>query len=107
MDTLIEQSYFEAGRQLAEAWNFPSAVKEAINLHQHYSCHLASHPSNGAALTCLAKHLATYHLDSLAMSEATLRALPVTADLHIPPEGMDEILGAKSIIQPQIESLLI
>jgi hypothetical protein len=41
------------------------------------------------------------------MSEAALRALPVTADLHIPPDGMDEILAIKSVIQNQIDSLLI
>ena len=103
----MEQSYVEVGRQLGDSWNFPSVVKEAMILHQHYSYHLANHPSNGAALTCLAKHLATYHLDSLAMNEATLRALPVTADLHIPPGGMDSILEIKSVIQTQIDSLLI
>jgi len=103
----MEQSYVEVGRQLGDAWNFPSVVKEAIILHQHYSYHLATHPSNGAALTCLAKHLATHHLDSLALSEATLRALPVTADLSIPPDGMDEILAIKSVIQAQIDSLLL
>lgn len=107
MDILMEQSYVEVGRQLGDAWNFPSVVNEAINLHQHYSYHLATHPSNGAALTCLAKHLATHHLDSLMMSEAALRALSVTADLHIPPDGMDEILAIKSVIQNQIDSLLI
>ncbi len=41
------------------------------------------------------------------MSEATLRALPVTADLHIPPDGMDEILAIKALIQSQIDSLLL
>ena len=107
MDILMEQSYVEVGKQLGDAWNFPFVVKEAIILHQHYSYHLATHPSNGAALTCLAKHLATHHLDSLSISEATLRALPVTADLHIPPDGMDEILAIKSLIQSQIDSLLI
>ncbi len=107
MDVLMEQSYVEVGRQLGVAWSFPSAVKEAIRLHQHYAYHLATHPSKGAALTCLAKHLAAYHLDSLAMSEATLRALPVTAHLRIPPNGLDEIFKAKSLIQTQIDSLLL
>jgi len=107
MLTLIEQSYVEVGRQLAEAWNFPPAVKEAINIHQHYSYHLATHPSNGAALTCLAKHLATYHLDSLAITEPMLRALPVTVSLRLPPDGLNRILATKSVIQAQVDSLLL
>jgi len=107
MDILMEQSYVEVGRQLGDAWHFPLVVKEAINLHQHYSYHLATHPSMGAPLTCLAKHLATYHLGSLVMSEPILRALPVTADLHIPEGAMDEILAIKSVIQAQIDSLLL
>ncbi len=107
MDILMEQSYVEVGRQLGDAWHFPLAVKESINLHQHYSYHLATHPSKGAPLTCLAKHVATYHLGSLVMSEQILRALPVTADLHIPEDAMDEILAMKSVIQSQIDSLLL
>ncbi|MDH5427526.1 MAG: HDOD domain-containing protein [Nitrospirota bacterium] len=107
MDVLVEQSYVEVGRQLGEAWHLPRVVKEAINLHQHYSYHLATHPSKGAPLTCLAKHLATYHLGSLVMSEPILRGLPVTADLHIPEGAMDEILASKSVIQAQIDSLLL
>ncbi len=107
MLTLIEQSYIEVGRQMADVWNFPAPVKEAINLHQHYSYHLATHPSKGAALTCLARHMATYHLDSVAMSDDMLRALPVTAALQIPSNAFDGLLEIKAQIQTQIDFLLI
>ncbi len=61
MLTLIEHSYIDVGQQMADVWNFPDPVKEAIQLHQHYSYHAATDPSKGAALTCLARHLATHH----------------------------------------------
>lgn len=107
MITLMEQSYIEVGRQMADQWNFPVPVKETINLHQHYSYHLATDPSKGAAFTCLARHLATYHLDSVAISDDMLRVLPVTTALQISPDAMTGILEIKPKIQSQIDALLI
>jgi HD-like signal output (HDOD) protein len=107
IDTLMDQSYIEVGRQLADEWNFPQAVKEGINLHQHHSYHLATDPSNGAAITCLARNLATNHLDSVEMSTDTLRALPITAALNIPRDVLDGLLEIKMVIQTQIDSLLV
>ena len=89
MCMLMEQSYVEVGRQLADAWNFPSVVKEAITHHQHQSYHLAMDPSKGAPLTCLARHLATHHLDSPALSEETLRELPVAVALNLPNDVLE------------------
>jgi len=107
MLTLMEQAYIEVGRQLADSWGLPPSVKEAINLHQHFSYHLATDPAKGAALTCLAKHLATYHVDSVALTKEMVLALPVTSDLRIPHDVMDAILDIKAVIQAQIDSLLI
>ncbi len=106
MLTLIEQSYIEVGRQMADAWNFPASVKEAINLHQHYSYHLAINPSKGAALTCLARHVATYHLDSVDISEDLIRVLPVTASLKILPDTLTDLIKNKAVIQSKIDALL-
>jgi len=105
--SLMDQSYVEVGRQLADEWNFPSPVKEAINLHQPHSFHLATDPAKGAALTCLAKHLATYHVDSVSMTPEMVLALPVTEALKIPHDVMDSIFGIKALIHAQIDSLLI
>ncbi len=104
--TLMRQSYIEVGRRLADAWKFPTPVKETITLHQDYSYHLATHPAKGAALTCLARHLATHHIDSVAMSKETLQALPVTTALNVPADVMEGILDIKDVIQRQIDSLL-
>ena len=106
MLTIIEQSYIEVGRQMADAWNFPASVKETINLHQHYSYHLAIDPSQGAALTCLARHFATYHLDTVAISEDMLRVLPVTASLKILPDALTDLIKNKAVIQSKIDALL-
>ena len=105
--SLMDQGYIEVGRQLADEWKFPPAVKEAINLHQHHSYHLATDPSNGAAITCLARDLATNHLDCVAMPEDSLRALPIIAALNIPHNVMDGLLEIKSVIQTKIDSLLV
>ncbi len=91
---------------MAEAWNFPVAVKETINLHQHYSYHLAIDPSKGAALTCLARHVATSHLDSVVISEDLLRLLPVTASLKILPDALTDLIKNKAVIQSKIDALL-
>jgi putative nucleotidyltransferase with HDIG domain len=107
MAALMEQSYIEVGRQLANAWNFPDAIKEAINLHHVHSYHLATCPSKGALLTCLARHLATKHLDSVALSQEDLVALPVTSALKIPLHAIDDIVEMKDSIQNQIDSLVI
>ena len=107
MLTLIEQSYIEVGGQLADAWNFSAPVKEAINLHQHYSYHLATDPSKGAALTCLARHVATYHMDSVAVSEDMLQVLPVTTTLQIPSTALTDLVKNTGTIQSQVDALLL
>ncbi len=103
----MNQAYIEVGRQLADERKFPPVVKEAINLHQHHSHHLATDPSKGATITGLARHLATNLLESVEMSEDRLRDLPITAALNIPHAVMDGLLEIKSLIQRRIESLLI
>ncbi len=106
IDTLMRQSYIGVGRRLAEAWQFPPSVQEAIQLHHDYSYHLAVHPSKGAVLTCLAHILAIHHVDSVAMSEDMLRNLPVTAVLNISKDVMDALLETKRVVQAQIDAML-
>ncbi|MGB0910310.1 MAG: HDOD domain-containing protein [Nitrospirales bacterium] len=107
MENILEQSYIEVGRELADLWNFPSAVKEAITQHQEHSYRFATHPLHGAAITCLAGHVATSHLDSVPVEEETLLALPVAVFLNIPESIVDEIQKTKNIVQTQVDSLLL
>lgn len=76
MLALLVHAYIEVGRPLSEAWNFPSPIKEAINLHQHHSYQLASNPIKGAAITCFARHLATWPVNSEEICKETVQALP-------------------------------
>jgi putative nucleotidyltransferase with HDIG domain len=105
--SLMDQSYVEVGRQLADEWNFPPSVKEAINLHQPHSYHLATSPTKGAPITCLARELASVHSNSLPISTERLRTLPVVRALNIADDVMDGISQSKQDIQVQIDSLLI
>jgi HD-like signal output (HDOD) protein len=103
----MDQSYVEIGRQLADEWNFPSSVKEAINLHQPHSYHLATSPTKGASITGLARELASVHLNSPPISTERLRTLPVVRALNISGDMIDGISQSKQDIQVQIDSLLI
>ncbi len=107
METILEQSYVEVGRQLADDWNFPFTVKETIVHHQPHSYHLATHPSKGAAITCLARQLATFHLESITISKETLGELPIAAALNVPETVIDEIRKTKPEVQNQIDGLIL
>ncbi len=103
MIQLMKESYIEVGRQLAKAWNFPDPVKETINLHQNHAYHLATSPTKGAAITCLARHLTSHLLDPEGIHED----LPVLQYLNITQDNMNALLDIQNSIQAQIETMLI
>ncbi len=107
MLTLIQESYVEAGRQLAEAWGFPDHVREAINLHEDHTFHLATSSTNSAAITCLANHFASHFLVPGALPEEALRELPVVQALKIQEDVIEALLEHYPSIQTQVESRLI
>lgn len=106
ISNLIQESYVEVGRQLAEEWGFPDSVKEAVNLHQDHAYHLATSPTKSAPITCLANHFASHFLDPEILSEETLRTLPVIQTLKIPDDVMDALLETYVSIQAQVEGML-
>ena len=103
---LMKESYIEVGRQLAEGWDFPDPVKEAITLHEDHSYHLAESPTKGGVITCLAKHLASHFHDSEAMPEEALRKLPVVQALKISEDQMTTLLESQETIQAQVETMM-
>jgi len=105
--TLLDQSYVEVGRQLAEAWEFPDPVKEAINLHGDHSYHLATSSTKSAAITCAARHLASHFLNQKSLSEDALRVLPVVRSLTIKADFIDALLEIHESIQAQVSSMCI
>ena len=106
IETTIKESYVEVGRQLAQAWNFPDPVKEAINLHQDLSFQLATSPTKSAPITCLSRHFASYFLDETGHSEETIRNLPVIHELKIQGDVVDALLDNYSTIQTQVKGML-
>lgn len=107
MVQLMQESYIEVGRQLGEAWDFPVPVKEAINLHEDHAYHLATSPTKGAVITCLARHLALHFYDQEGIPEETIRALPVVQALTLSDEQMTTLLESRDTIQAQVENMLL
>ncbi len=107
MLTLIKESYVEVGRQLAGAWGFPDSVKEAVNLHQDHSYHLAVSPTKSAPITCLASHFATHFLSPDTITEDALRNHPVVGALKVQEDVMDALLESYSVIQAQVDGMLV
>lgn len=106
MMTLIKESYIEVGRQLGDAWDFPAPVKEAINLHEDHAYHLATSPTKGAPITCLATHLTRFLYDSTTMEEEVLRALPVVQTLQVSENTMNTLLEMQDTIRASVETML-
>ena len=103
---IIKDSHKEVGRELAEAWAFPAPVKEAIILYQDHAFHLGTSPTKAAPITNLAHHFATHFLDPEAISEDTLKSLPVIQALHLPEDVIDILLSLDDTIRQQVEVML-
>ena len=105
--TLMKESAMEVGRQLADAWEFPDPVKEAISLHEDHSYHLATSPTKGAVITCLAKQLASHFLAPDPAHENVLRRLSVVESLKISEDQMSTLLESGESIQALVDTMLI
>ena len=106
MDSIIQECSILAGGKLAEAWQLPEPVQEAIRLYPDETYHQATSPTKGAIITCLADHLASTIVDPPALEEDAIRALPVVQDLNFYPEDMDALFELKETIHLSVESFL-
>ena len=106
MDTIIQELSIVAGAKLAEAWQLPEPVQEAISFYPDGAYDLATSPTMGAMITCLADHLATALIDPTALDEEALRALQVVQDLNFYPEDMDAIFELKDTIQQSVSAFV-
>ncbi len=106
LDRVINESYIEAGRQLAIGWGLPESVKDAIMFHDDLAFEKALSPTKGASITCLARHLATQLFKSVAGNEESLMALPVTAYLQAKKEDMLTWLDMQDSIQERVNPML-
>lgn len=106
MIALMNQSYVEVGRHLAEAWHFPHVVRDTIMLHRDHTFHLDQSSTKSAAITCLANHL-TSQIVASSIDEKALQALPVTKFLSSFPIDLTNLLAMKETIRPQVYRMLI
>ena len=106
IDTLIQELSILAGSKLAESWQLPEPVQEAIRLYPDETYLQATSPTKGAIITCLADHLASIVVDPSSHDEDAIRALSVVQDLNFYPEDMDALFELKETIQLSIESFL-
>lgn len=107
MESLIQEWHIPAGAKLAEAWTLPEPVQEAIRLYSDQDVHQATSPTQGAMITCLADHLASWLLDPSSHDEERLRVLPIVQALNFYPEDMTALLEQGETIQRQVEAFLV
>ena len=107
LDRVIRESYVEAGRQLAVAWELPESVREAIMLHEDCACEKATSPVKGAAITCLARHLANSILSSDVVDEQQITALPVAQLLGVSQSHVASWLDMRESIQANVAPMVI
>ena len=106
IEAIIQEFSILAGTKLAEAWQLPTPVQEAIHFYPDETYHLATSPTKGAMITCLADHLASTMLDPPPLNEETIRGLPVVQDLNFYPEDMDALFELKETIQQSVDSFI-
>ena len=107
MEALIKESHVPVGAKLADAWQLPDPVKEAILLYQDHAYHMATSPTKGAIITCLADHMASYLLNPSVMEEDTLRALPVVHDLNFYPDDMTALLELQETVRSSVDCMVL
>ena len=107
IETLMEQFHVQVGTKLAEVWQLPDPVREAIQLYQDHAYPQATSPTKGAMITCLADHLASHVLDPSTMEEEELRALPVVQDLNFYPEDMIALLELQDTIKSSMQCMVL
>ncbi|GJL51188.1 MAG: hypothetical protein NPIRA01_24150 [Nitrospirales bacterium] len=107
MEQLMKDCHVELGASLAKSWELPEPVCEAILLYQDHTYAQATSPTKGAIITCLADHIASFHLNSQSMDEKTLRTRPVIQDLNFYPEDMDALLALHDSIHASVECMIL
>ncbi|GJL55705.1 MAG: hypothetical protein NPIRA02_28370 [Nitrospirales bacterium] len=107
IEQLMQDYHVQMGTAIAQSWKLPEPVCEAILLYQDHTYTQATSPTKGAIITCLADHMATFHLDPDLISEDTLRSLPVVQDLNFYPEDMNALLALKDTIHATVECMIL
>lgn len=92
---------------MAEVWNLPPPVQEAIQLYPDHTYHQAVSPTKGTVITCLAGHLASWLFHPSSQAEEDLRALPVVQALNFYPDDMTALFDQRDKILHQMDVFLV
>ena len=76
-------------------------------LHEDCACEKATSPVKGAAITCLARHLANSILSSDVVAEQQITALPVAQLLGVSQSHVASWLGMRESIQANVAPMVI
>lgn len=90
---VIDGYHSRVGCLIAEKWNLPKQVVEAIQYYGDYD-HATSNRQE-CMLTCVADRLATHILTPDAMPEEQLRDHPAFAELNLYPNDIDQLVASK------------
>ena len=103
LQILIDGYHSRVGGFIAEKWNLPKQVGEAIQYYGDYD-HATSFRQE-CMLTCVADRLASHLLTPEDMPEDTLRDHPVFAELNLYPNDIDQLVAGKDKVLAMVSSM--
>jgi len=105
LDALLDEFHVGIGAALAERWELPSPVQEAL---AHYrDVGRTNALPVGVLVTATASQLATHLLTPEDLDEATLRAHPGFAALNLYPEDVDALLEKREAVRALVGSMTL
>ena len=107
LDKVIQESYIEAGRQLAIGWDLPEPVQETIMFHEDLAYEKVQSKENGPAITCLARYLATALFHPTSIDGEGLVRLAVARYLGVGNEDMAIWLEQQDAIRASVTPMLV
>jgi len=106
IDSLMYGYHTPVGTRIAEKWNLPDQVKEAITYYSNYS-KAPSLFSTAAKITYLADRLATSLFDPNTMDDQSVRDGPVVHDLNLSPEALTALLEQGETVLNAADSMTL
>lgn len=105
MATFMETYHIIVGGKVAEDWQLPNTVRQAIAHYQDYAQDPS--PTKGALITCLADYLAAALLDETPLTPEILSSHHAIQDLNFYPEDVELILEQRDTILSTIHAMTL
>jgi len=102
---LIDEFHQPIGASLAERWDLPSSVQEALAGYRSVGSAEPGSQSTEAVVTAAAGALATHMLEPNRLDEETLRAHPAFAAMNLSSEEISALLERRQAVAALVESM--